>query len=444
MLVILGGVGFVANRVSQHEIEEIFSARLATSARVLEALLARQLEKATLSEPLVISLPKELEQPDSDDPSPSGHPYESKIAFQVWSDSGVLLAKSASSPQETLGPLARGFHRYSLGQDLWHVFALQSGSVWILTAEKNDVREELSDEIALTILTPLIVGGLILLVVLNLLGVRAIKPVEALATSISKRDPTSLRAIDLPQVPKELEPVVRELNGLLLKVQEAFSREQRFIDCAAHELRTPIAAIQLHVQNALSADDAKERQASLVNAEAASRRATKLAEQLLVYSRLSATVDAERKEALDLGLLCAEVATMMQPFLDSRGQRIECSYPPGMLIHAERINIERLLQNLIENASQYGAAPGTITVRVWQVAQHVELIVENEGNPISDEEKSRIFLPYYRILGTTSFGSGLGLAIVLEIVKQHAGEIKVEDKQAGEGTRITISFPALS
>ncbi len=204
MLLILGTVGYVANDVSQHETDEVFSARLATSARVLEALVAGSLEIATVEQPIVIRLPPELERGGGDKPTASGHPYESKIAFQVWNSEGKLLARSNTSPADSLGPQRPGFHEHRVGNELWKVFSLQSGKLWIFAAERNDVREELADEISLSILTPLVIGGIVLLVVVNLLALQAIKPVEALALGISRRDPASLEHIAMPGAPTEL------------------------------------------------------------------------------------------------------------------------------------------------------------------------------------------------------------------------------------------------
>lgn len=159
MLAILGSVGTLSTWVTQEETEEVFSARLATSARVLEALLARQLEKATLANPIVIQLPDEIGKSREDKPMSSGHPYENKIAFQIWSSDGVMLARSSSAPSEQLGPLVPGFHETTRGQEAWKVFVLSSGSIWVLAAEKSEVQQEMIQEISASIVTPLVIGG---------------------------------------------------------------------------------------------------------------------------------------------------------------------------------------------------------------------------------------------------------------------------------------------
>ena len=292
ILAIFGGIGLGAQSVAQHESEELFSARLATSARVLEGLVAQQLASATISRPLVIALPRELETTTSDEPQVSGHRYETKIAFQVWRDDGVLLAKSASSPSAALAPLRAGFSAHAIQDVQWQVFGLHSGNVWVLTAEKDEVRQELSHDIGMAILTPLAIGGLLMLVAVNFLLLRSMRPLSLLASTIAARKPESLELITLPETPLELAPIITELNHLLDRTRAAFEREQRFLNAAAHEIRTPIAALQLHMENALRADSDEQRQSSLTQAMLGARRTSKLAEQLLALGRIRASDDA--------------------------------------------------------------------------------------------------------------------------------------------------------
>ncbi len=441
MLLILGAVGWVAKKVSEHEIQQVFSARLATSARVLEALVARQLEQATLSKPIIIKLPPELEQPGNDHAPELGHPYENELVFQVWNSEGELLAKSQYAPDERLGIIRPGFQTAEAKGFLWQVFMLESGSVWILVGERDDVRTSISKDISIGIILPLLVGGLILIVIVNTLAMKSIRAVETLSEIIASRDPTSDAPILARYMPIEIEPVIKGINALLKKVREAFWREQQFIDSAAHELRTPIAAVQLHLQNALRADSPVETQASLESALTASRRATKLAEQLLVFSRINAADTSVEKERVCLSDICQEVAALMQPLLEARQQHIEFDGQTQTKILADKSQIERLTQNLLENASNHGVAPGIIHLTVRTASERLELVVENDGEPIPDIEKERIFIPYYRVLRKESSGSGLGLAIVKEIANQHDATLTVEDKTPGQGTRVLVSFP---
>ena len=439
MIMILGGMGLAAHLVTEHESEEIFSARLATSARVLEVLVAKQLEHATIASPIIIELPKELEHQHASTEEINGHPYESKISFQVWHSNGKLLAKSATAPDKPLGPMTEGFGKNLIGDDIWQVFQLKSGDVWVMVAEMDAVREEMAGDLGLAIMTPLIIGSLILLIVINLIAYGSFRPLQYLANVIAAREPQSIKPIKLSKTPSELKPVIDELNHLLDRVQKAFKREQQFIDAAAHEIRTPIAALQLHIENAVNAKNDLDRNQSLAEALSGLRRTTRLTEQLLTLSRVSGATDQEQ-QVLSLDGICKEVVKNTKPLITQRGQTIELDIKDDCLIRGEQHKIERVIQNLIDNASQYGSATGLISVSLSKVADTIHLVVSNDGDSIPESEKNKVFDPYYRILGSKSFGSGLGLAIVKEIIQQHKGTIRIEDKSAGNGVQVIIEF----
>lgn len=441
LILILGGIGVAAHQVARHESEEIFSARLATSARVLEALAARQLEKATVTQPFVIALPQELEHAKGDRPQKYGHPYENNIAFQVWNDRGELLVRSASAPAAALGPFVAGFSRNTINDEIWQVFALQSGTVWVLAAEKDEIRKEMVREIGTSILAPLVAGGLSMLLVVNFVLSFNMRSLRGLAERISDREPESLAPIELPETPDELAPIVSELNDLLRRVKAAFEREQRFIDAAAHEIRTPIAAVQLHVQNAMRASGVQERENSLAEAMVALRRTTNLAEQLLAFSRLAAKSDVSSLQAVSLAQVCRDVIALQEPLLEQKGHSIGLDAPRECMVTGDRYKLQRLLQNLIDNACEHGAPQGEIEVAIAVREGRVLLQVSNDGEPVPEEEVEKIFTPYYRIPRRTSSGTGLGLAIVKEIAEQHKADVHVGRKRDGQGVVITVSFP---
>jgi two-component system sensor histidine kinase QseC len=443
MLLVFGGIGLGAHAVARHESTELFSARLATSARVLEALMAHQLTVATVARPIIIALPKELETSASDEPQSFGHRYETKIAFQVWTDDGRLLARSASAPEAALGKLAPGFSRNVIGDTVWEVFALQSDTVWVVTAEKEEVREEMAHAIGLSILMPLAVGGLLLIGAVNLVLSRNMRVLRELAARIAARKPESLALIALPETPVELAPIVTELNDLMGRMRAAYEREQHFINAAAHEIRTPIAGLQLHVENALRAENEAERTRSLNSAMAAVRRTSKLAEQLLALGRISAGGGADVVQAVALQEVCCDVIGALEPLLTRRGQSIGLDAQQECLVWGQRDQLGRLLQNLIDNASLHGAPHTDIQVTLARSGAQVALTVANDGPPIPAQELERIFMPYYRLPDSESSGHGLGLAIVKEIALQHGGTIAIGSKADGQGTVVTLSLQAL-
>ena len=438
MLLIFGGIGVASNMVARHESEELFSARLATSARVLETLMAQPLATATLTHPVIVTLPRELETAANDETETFGHRYETKVAFQVWRDDGVLLARSASAPAAALARLQPGFSQHRIGPTLWQVFALQSGRIWVLTAEKDEVRQELAEYIGMSILAPLIVGGLLLLGAVNFVLLRGLRPIEELAKRIAARKPDSLAPITLPATPFELVPIIRELNHLLDRIKAAFEREQRFINAAAHEIRTPIAALQLHVENALRSQTEAERTTALASALAGARRTSKLADQLLALGRISARSDDYHMERLSLNEVCCDVIANIEPLLAHRGQGIGLDAEDDCQVWGEPSQLRRLLQNLIDNASVHGAPNGDIEVALARQGGNVILSVANDGDPVPEQERDKLFIPYYRPAGAAPGGHGLGLAIVKEIADQHGASVTLATKEDGQGTVVRL------
>ena len=440
LLVAFMAIGYFAYIISAHEAEEVFDAQLATSARVLAALSNDSRLRDVERHPLIIDLPPDIGRQNDGSASAGGHPYENKLAFQVWHESGNLLARSRHAPIERLGASAPGFQDIEVDGQRWHTFVLAAGDLRIHTAERADIRDEISAEIVTAIMVPLALGGLMLMLVVNLLARRAVRPVLHFANQISGRQAQDLEPFDTVDLPRELRPVVHELNLLLQRVRESMGREQRFLDAAAHELRTPLTAVQLHLENAMGASKPSEHQVSLQQAQDACRRTIRLAEQLLAYSRVSAA-GFESRAPVDLGMTADSVAAMMEPIFRQKGQTVTLHIQQRVMVTAVRFKIEQLIQNLLSNASAHGAPNSEIHVSVALTDHHVRLTIRNEGTHLPADDLTKVFIPHYRVRGTKSEGNGLGLAIVREIVSQHQGEVWLENTTAPTGVQVVVQFP---
>jgi two-component system sensor histidine kinase QseC len=443
LLVVLGAAAWLGFDASEEEAQELFDARLATSGRVLEALVARQIERATVASPIVITLPAPLEEATHDKPGPLGHYYETKIAFQVWDGDARLLVRSASAPDTPFAPLAAGFSTQAFGGRPWRVFSLRSGQVWIQVAERDDARGELSEKLALVAVTPLMVGIPLLLVLLSLLIRYGLAPLSSLAEKIEARQPDSVTPLTLSRTPAEIAPVLDALNGLLVRVQDALARERRFTADAAHELRTPLAALKVHAQNAVRATSAAEREASLRRMLDGLDRAVHLAEQMLALSRAGAAGEAAPLEPVSLRRLVAEALETLQPRLRERSIRVNVTAEPAgaaIEVGGDRRKLGSLVSNLLDNAVRHAPEGSAIEVALRGGAGETSLEVTDEGPGIPAELRERVFESYYRIPGSTGSGSGLGLAIVREIALAHGAHVEIADAVGGRGTRVTVRF----
>jgi two-component system sensor histidine kinase QseC len=435
LLVVLGAAAWIGYDASEDEADELFDARLATSARVLAALVATRPADAAAA-PLVVTLPAPLESAVHDEAGPLGHHYETKIAFQVLDARGRVLMRSGSAPEEPYAPLAPGFSM----QGAWRVFALRSGELWVQAAERDDVRGELSGKLALAAVAPLIAGIPLLLVLIALLLRYGLAPLAELARRIERRAPDSLEPLELARTTAEIAPVVEALNGLLERVQAALSRERRFTADAAHELRTPLAALKIHAQNAARAASAEERAASLERVLAGLERGIRLVEQMLALSRAAA---APLQEPVSLREAVDDALDDALSVLKERGIRVNVVADPPVedfAVRGERDKLTCLARNLLDNAARYAPQGSSVRVELARRAGATELAVCDQGPGIPPELRERVFESYYRIPGAAGEGSGLGLAIVREIASQHDATIEIDAGDGGRGTRVSVRF----
>lgn len=445
LIVIMATAGVISYRVALHEADEIFSARLATSARVLESLLARQVEHATIDQPVVVSLPAELSEADPDEPTDLGHPYETKLAFQVWNGSGKLLVRSEFAPEDRLGPLKEGFWERESGGTSWHVFTLKSGAIWIEVAEEVGLRSEIASNVGFTLSMPMLLGFAALLLMVNLIVMIGFRPLARLADSIEDRDPKDNSPLDPSNTPEELLPVVSSLNSLLSRMSATLAREQRFTDSAAHELRTPLAAMSVHAENAANAKDDDERALSLAFLRTGMNRTKHLVEQMLVYSRIGIDAQSEPASAVNLLDELQYLVSNQRAIIDDSGLKIQLEMPrQPVVVKSQRGLLEILLRNLLDNACKHstlGGEPVRVVLNVDQVGRVARISLSNSAEPIPVDEVSKLFEPYYRPANTRAKGHGLGLAIAREIAIQQGWKLDLTRNSPSEGVEFTCEIP---
>jgi two-component system sensor histidine kinase QseC len=428
LLLVLGAAAWIAYQGAQHEADEVFDARLATSARVLATLMAAHAQAGPAA-PGVVAFPPPLD-----------HPYETKIAFQVLDAQGRLLLRSASAPEQPYAPLEPGFST----RDSWRVFTLQSGEHWVQAAESDEVRDELCAKLALAAVTPLVAGIPLVLVLIAVLMRYGLAPLAELARRIERREPASLAPVALARSTAEIDPVLRALNGLLGRVQSAIARERRFTADAAHELRTPLAALKVHAQNAARAHSEAERRASLERMMAGLERSVRLVEQMLALSRASAA-RAAAFAPVSLHQVVEDALDDVLPRLKERRIKVSVASDPDdaeLMVHGDRDKLTCLARNLLDNAARYAPAGSAVRVGLGAAPGAATLSVCDQGPGIAPELRERVFESYYRIPGSPGDGSGLGLAIVREIAMQHGGAVEIEDGDGARGTRVRVTLPA--
>lgn len=423
---------------SNHEIAEVYDAQLAQNARLLQGVMRMPLaskEHAELYQAFNQALSEAVPRVD-------GHPYESKIAFQVWNPKGEVLVHTASAPTFSTPPTTPGFSDVvDLNNRHWRAFMLEDkqNNLRIWVGERDDVRSDLVDRIVRHTLWPNILGSLILAAMVWLAIGWGLKPLANMAATLRARHSGSLEPLQLAPLPSELEPMQAALNRMLAQIQEVLGRERRFIADAAHEMRTPLAVLRVHAQNLLEAGTEQERRESLEFLISGVDRTTRLVNQLLTMARLEPKAVAPVLHRIDLAETVRDSLVQLTPWLLSKNLELafDVSDRPFNIV-ADAAAIDIALNNLISNAANFSPELGVITVQLSQVDGFYCLSVEDRGPGIDEADRGRLFERFYS--RGNAQGAGLGLTIVNTIATRLGGRITLVNRPEG-GLRATLSIP---
>ena len=255
----------------------------------------------------------ELEEIDTEH-APLLHKYSRRVAFQVWDKGRELRLHSANAPQEHMTKKESGFSDVTFDGHRWRVFSAwdESGGFMVQVAERTDAREDIEEDIIEGLLRPLLVSLPLLALMLWLAVLRGLRPLGKLASEVEQREPDNLAALDASTAPREVTPLIERLNRLFARIEASMQKERRFTADAAHELRTPVAAIKAQAQVARAASTETERIRALDNAILGCDRATHLIEQLLTLARVD-TLDEAAVEPCRLRDIAAEAIAAVAP-----------------------------------------------------------------------------------------------------------------------------------
>ena len=422
---------------SNHEIAEVYDAHLAQNARLLQGVMRMPMvskEHADLYKAFNQALNEAT-------PGGEGHPYETKIAFQVWNARNEVLVHTASSPSFSTPAVTPGFSDVvDLNNRHWRAFLLvdKENNLRIWVGERDDVRMDLVDRIVRHTLWPNILGSLLLAAMIWLAIGWGLKPLVNMAATLRARHPGSLEPLQLTPLPTELEPMQAALNRMLAQIQDVMGRERRFIADAAHEMRTPLAVLRIHAENLMAAGSEADRRASLEFLIAGVDRTSRLVNQLLTMARIEPTAGTKAPVPIDLASTVRESLVQLTPWLLSKGLELVFDVRDDIsLARVDPTAIDIALNNLVTNAANFSPRHGVITVRLVEKENSYELTVEDEGPGINEQDRERLFERFYS--SGNHQGAGLGLTIVKAIADRFGGQIKLENRSPG-GLRATLEI----
>ncbi len=430
---------------SNHELGELFDAELAQSTRIVQGLVRNMVESPPdhLSKILeeTVKLLETRQKAGGDDailPEGSGHKYEKKIAFEVWSPEGEPLLDTLAIAEHL--PLEPGYSWTESIEFSWRTFTLQDPETgfWIRTAQREDVREELSQELAMGNVLPLVFAMPLLMAAILIATQLGLRPLRRLERPIRHMAPENLHPLDDQHAPKEVSGLVQAVNGLLKRMDMALERERRFSANAAHELRTPLSALRLNLEQACEfrADEFGGLTESI-------DRMVHLVEQMLLLSRVDSGSEFD-PEHHNLSAVVEQSIADVTPLALKKGIEAileDTTCQAVVSCHAALINT--LMRSLLANAIQYSPRDTVVKTHLSTSGDGYIIYICDEGPGISVADRERALSRFVRLDQRVSAGAGLGLAIACRIVELHDGMLTLNDRpDGGSGLSVEVWLPA--
>ena len=420
-----GATLLLSYRDTLHELDELLDAHLAQSASLLIAQVGHEVDEIDMEH------------------APPLHRYERKVAFQIWEKGKWLLLHSASAPNEPLSVSDQGFSDSEIEGQKWRVFSTwdETRQFLVQVGERREARGELAATIAMHVLLPLLITLPVLGLLIWFSVARGLRPLQEISRQVAARRADNLAPLAVASTPDEILPLVDGLNNLFERVRASLDSERHFTADAAHELRTPLAAIRTQAQVARAASDHAERRHALDGVIAGCDRAAHLMDQLLTLARLEPEQTALHEDC-DLRALAIGVVAELAPSAVAR--HIDLQLVPGAAAHVAGVPalLAILLRNLIDNAIRYSPQHSVVQVEVTSAGNDVELSVLDQGPGISADEIERVWERFYRVLGSGADGSGLGMSIIKRIADLHGARVALSPGENGRGLRARVAIPA--
>ncbi|GKT26013.1 ATP-binding protein [Acidovorax sp. SUPP3334] len=424
-------------------------------------------------EQMAMALRPGLPELPANAPGPLVHEDESyEFVVQVWSAEGSRVFESAAGaalPQRAV----LGFSNVKAHGSTYRVFSVQTRAQVIQVAQDMAARKAMARDLALSTAGPIALMAPLLALAVWWVVSGSLAPVERVRRQVAQRQADDLSPVDGEALPAEVQPLVDELNLLFVRVQRAFEAQQHFVADAAHELRSPLAALKLQAQGLLRAPDAEARSVAVARLSAGIDRATRLVEQLLALARQESSVAAGAPaQPVLLADLALQAVADAAPAAQQRGIDLGLATADAAPLagHAEALRI--LLRNLVDNAIKYTPDGGVVDVHV--IAEPptgagqgtmgagataetggggavpsgaVTLVVEDSGPGIGEGDRERVLGRFYRAPqaadgGAQVPGSGLGLAIVQSIARMHQAQVDLDGSPRLGGLRVSVRFEA--
>ena len=364
---------------------------------------------------------------------------DDEIVVQVWSAAGNLEYASAT-PEVVPRAASIGYSGFDGPNGSYRAYVRPVGGFRVQVTQSLASRRTLAVEYALRLLAPLLLMVPLMGAAIWWLTWRSLLPVGQLGAELAARTDGVLDPVETRNLPDELQPLVTGFNRLLQRLKGAFEAQRTLVADAAHELRTPLAVVQLQAQTLERINGAQSNTPALVALLEGVGRATRVVRQLLTLARHDATGAAWVETRVDLSELVRTTLAELLPL--AAAKRIDLSFECDREVVADgdRGALDALIANLVDNAIKYTPEGGRVGVALHADERSIRLQITDTGPGIPAEHRTLVLDRFYRIPGSSGVGSGLGLAIAAAVVERHRGHLALDDA-AGGGLVVDVSLP---
>jgi two-component system OmpR family sensor kinase len=363
---------------------------------------------------------------------------EDEFVVTIWD--GVNAAHSSDPSFRPARPIDVGYSSFEAGGETWRAYTRAVGDKTIEVAQRMVVRQEFAAASALRAVLP--IAALIPLSWLLVGGIvgRVLRPLRGVTEQLRRWGKDQSNPLSLADVPDEILPLALATNELVTRLQAQLEFRERFISDAAHELRTPLAALRLQASNFAASLTSPEQEALLREMLAGVRRMSDLVGKLLDLARADSSVRVRNPVILDL---CDVAAAALQDVMPLAGEKeidVGVVAASHELVLADPDELRTLIGNLADNAVRYTPKGGVVDIAVTRAANQVILEIRDTGPGIPDESIERVFGRFVRLPGSEVEGSGLGLSIVKAIADHCGARISLDNRHDRSGLVARVSF----
>ena len=417
-------VGFALWR-ARAEINELFDTQLVRLAQQVAAMLP----SAPLSGAPARLPPR---------PADSGAAELDDLSIAVWNGRGELLLADPEGAALPFDARADGFVDHELGGAQWRVYYLRGDGSWhVAVGQAMEERRDLLRDLLASQLLPWLLMLPVLLAAIAAAVRRGLQPVRQIVREVQQRRAGSLAPIAVGAAPAELQPLLAAMNDLFSRIERALEHERRLTADAAHELRTPLAALRAQWEVAQLASNDDERRRAHQRIGAGIDRLSRLVAQLLALANVESREAPIFTESVDWHRVVERALSDCLVLLDESGSEVTVTWPHDgapLPLTGDEALLATLVRNLVENALRYSPRGSLVALRFEREA----LAVEDPGPGLDAEQRSRLGDRFHRPAGQEQAGSGLGISIVQRIAELHGLQARYDNRDDGPGLRVTI------